>query len=109
MLPKETIKKLEGKKSESIIIGYRKSTKGYNLWDVNSKKVAISRDVLFEEVKQATDICGLEDKSDHKDHDETQVLRNDDSEEVDEHQFASDGAELDDCPVNSYQDGRAGV
>jgi hypothetical protein len=63
-IPKENIKKLDDRTSEAIMIGYPKNTKGYKLWDLKTQKVIISRDVLFKEEKQSTEICEQDDKCD---------------------------------------------
>jgi Integrase core domain len=61
-ISKENI--VDDRTSEAIMIGYPKNTKGYKLWDLKTQKVIISRDVLFEEEKQSTEICEQDDKCD---------------------------------------------
>jgi Reverse transcriptase (RNA-dependent DNA polymerase)/Integrase core domain/GAG-pre-integrase domain len=96
-IPKESVKKLDDRTSEAIMIGYPKNTKGYKLWDINAQKVVISRDVLFEEVKMSTDICELEDKTDHGIQQNTPSIKEVDSQNNDELESVND-AELEDVP-----------
>ena len=50
-IPKDERKKLDSKARESIFLGYGKEKKGYRLYDVATKKVFYSRDVIFNEEK----------------------------------------------------------
>jgi hypothetical protein len=102
-IPKESVKRLDDRTSEAIMIGYPKNTKGYKLWDINAQKVVISRDVLFEEVKMSTEICELEDKIHHGIKRNTPSIKEVDSENVDEFESVND-AELDDAPGISSED-----
>lgn len=46
-VPKEKSKKWDSKANKMIFIGYNEQTKGYRLLDPKTKKVLISRDVIF--------------------------------------------------------------
>jgi hypothetical protein len=94
-LPKESIKKLDDRTSEAMMIGYPKNTKGYKLWDFNLQKVVISRDVLFEEVRQSNEICEQESKSENENIRKTPSSENvdydgDDDERADQDEGAND-------------------
>jgi len=43
------VRKLSGRSQKMVLIGYEEGTKGYRLLDPVSKKLHISRDVIFEE------------------------------------------------------------
>lgn len=49
VLPKKKVKKLYPRSHEAIFVGYLKISKGYKLWDVTTKKLVTSRDVMFSE------------------------------------------------------------
>lgn len=46
-IPKEKRKKLDEKSIECIFVGYANNVKGYRLYDPESRKIIISRDVVF--------------------------------------------------------------
>lgn len=46
-VPKEKAKKWDSKANKMIFIGYSEQTKGYRLLDTKTRKVVISRDVIF--------------------------------------------------------------
>lgn len=48
-IPKEKLQKLDAKASKMTFIGYCDTTKGYRLIDQKSKKIVLSRDVVFME------------------------------------------------------------
>ena len=48
-VPKDERKKLDSKAKKCIFLGYGSNVKGYRLYDVKSRKVIISRDVIFNE------------------------------------------------------------
>ncbi|KAJ4722910.1 Retrovirus-related Pol polyprotein from transposon TNT 1-94 [Melia azedarach] len=48
-VPDERRTKLDDKSESFIFIGYDSSSKGYKLYNPNSKKIVISRDVIFDE------------------------------------------------------------
>ena len=50
-VPKEKRTKLDSKSEKCIFIGYKDGLKGYKLWNLVTRKVVYSRDVLFREVK----------------------------------------------------------
>lgn len=46
-MPSQLRHKLEESVSKGIFIGYRKCEKGYRVYDLHSKKVILSRNVIF--------------------------------------------------------------
>ena len=46
-IPRDERPKLDGKTKQCIFIGYGHEDFGYGLWDPMSKKIIISRDVIF--------------------------------------------------------------
>jgi hypothetical protein len=50
-VPKENRSKLDKKVENCIFIGYKYGLKGYNIWNLETKKVVYSRDVVFREMK----------------------------------------------------------
>ena len=48
-IPSDERTKLDAKSKKSIFLGYPKGANGYMLWDPESKKKVISRDVVFDE------------------------------------------------------------
>ena len=50
-VPKEKRTKLDSKSEKYIFIGYKDGLKGYKLWNIVTRKVVYSRDVVFREVK----------------------------------------------------------
>ena len=48
---KENKSKLYKKVQKCIFIGYKDGLNGYNLWNLETKKVVYSRDVVFREIK----------------------------------------------------------
>src|ERR1700722_13873805 len=48
---KEKRTKLDSKSEKCIFIGYKDGLKGYKLWNLVTRKVVYSRDVVFREVK----------------------------------------------------------
>ena len=49
LVPEKTRHKLDDKSTKCIFIGYSTETKGYKLYDPTSKKIIVSRDVVFDE------------------------------------------------------------
>jgi hypothetical protein len=45
------VKKLTDRSAKMVFLGYAEGTKGYRMHDLESKKLHISRDVIFEENK----------------------------------------------------------
>jgi hypothetical protein len=50
-VPKENRSKLDKKAEKCIFIAYKDGLKGYKLWNLETKKVVYSRDVVFREMK----------------------------------------------------------
>ena len=50
-IPRDERQKLDPKAREAIFLGYGTETKGYRLCDINTKKIFLSRDVIFDEQK----------------------------------------------------------
>ena len=46
-IPKEKRRKLDSKSIECILLGYCTNTKAYRLYNISTKKIIISRDVIF--------------------------------------------------------------
>ena len=53
-VPKENRSKLENKAEKCIFMGYKDGVKGYKLWNLETKKIVYSWDVVFREVKDAS-------------------------------------------------------
>ena len=53
-IPKENREKLDEKGEKCIFIGYSHETKGYRLYEPESKQLIISRDVIFDEAAEWT-------------------------------------------------------
>ncbi|GAA0145519.1 hypothetical protein LIER_42864 [Lithospermum erythrorhizon] len=51
-VPKINREKLDKRSSVCIFLGYSDNTKGFRLFDMESKRIVISRDVVFKEEKQ---------------------------------------------------------
>ena len=49
LTPKNQHSKLDPKSKKCIFFGYDDVTKGYRLWDPTTRKIVISRDVIFDE------------------------------------------------------------
>jgi hypothetical protein len=50
-VPNENRSKLDKKAEKCIFIGYKDGLKGYKIWNLETKKVVYSRDVVFREMK----------------------------------------------------------
>jgi hypothetical protein len=50
-VPKENRSNLDKKDEKCIFIGYKDGLKGFNLWNLETKKVVCRRDVVFREMK----------------------------------------------------------
>jgi hypothetical protein len=72
--------------------------------DFNTQKVVISRDVLFEEMKQSTKICERDDKNDHEFKHKSSSINDVGGENVDDYESANDTSEMDDFPGISNED-----
>lgn len=55
-IPKEKRKKLDEKSIECIFVGYANNAKGYRLYDPESGKIIISRDVIFIEDQKVVNV-----------------------------------------------------
>ena len=53
-VPKEERGKLDSKSRKCVLLGYGSVTKGYRLYDLSSKKILYSRDVIFNEQQCVT-------------------------------------------------------
>lgn len=49
LIPKKKVKKLDPRFREAIMMGYPKQSKGYKLWEIDSSKLIVSRDVKLSE------------------------------------------------------------
>ncbi len=49
VLPKVEVRKLDARSKERIMMGYSTQSKGYKIWDTESTKLIVSRDVTFNE------------------------------------------------------------
>ena len=58
-IPKDDRRKLDSKSKKCVFLGYGANTKGYRLYDSQTKKVVYSRDVIFNEQK-----CGFDKPTD---------------------------------------------
>ena len=50
-VPKKKTRKLDIKSKKCIFIGYKDGVKGYKLWNLITKKIVYSRDVIFKEAR----------------------------------------------------------
>jgi hypothetical protein len=48
-VPDEMRKKLDQMLKESLMMGYSETTKRYRVYDIESRKIILSRDVIFNE------------------------------------------------------------
>lgn len=48
-VPNEKRGKLDDKSSACVLIGFSEESKGYRLYDPKTKKIVVSKDVVFEE------------------------------------------------------------
>ena len=68
ILPKKKVKKLDARSKEGIMMGYSKQSKGYKIWDENSKKFIVSRDIkCHEESGDAPERSSVEGEFDEND------------------------------------------
>ncbi len=49
VVPKSEVKKLDPRSKKGIMMGYSNQSKAYKVWDVESSKMIVSRDVIFDE------------------------------------------------------------
>jgi hypothetical protein len=52
-VPKEKRSKLDNGANKCIYIGYKDSVKGYKPWNLETRKIVYSRDIIFKEIKGA--------------------------------------------------------
>ena len=57
---KDKRQKLDVKSNKCIFLGYECNVKGYRLYDVNKKKVFVSRDVIFNEMQNISSHAGVQ-------------------------------------------------
>jgi hypothetical protein len=50
-VPKKNRSKLDNKDEKCIFVGYKYGIKGYKIWNLETKKVVYSRDIVLREVK----------------------------------------------------------
>jgi len=50
-IPEQLRSKLDSKAENMVLVGYASQSKGYRLYNPNSKRVVIKRDVTFDETK----------------------------------------------------------
>ena len=53
-VPKEKMRKLDNKEKKCIFVGYKDGIKCYKLWNLVTRKIVYSRDVIFKEVKNTS-------------------------------------------------------
>ncbi len=58
VLPKFKVKKLDARSKEGLMMGYSTQSKGYKIWDIESARMIVSRDVTFNE--QSVGPSGIE-------------------------------------------------
>ncbi len=49
VLPKTRVRKLDARSKRGLMMGYSTQSKGYKIWDIESSKLLVSRDVTFDE------------------------------------------------------------
>ncbi len=49
VVPKNKVRKLDARSKEGLMMGYSSQSKGYKIWDVETSKLIVSRDVTFSE------------------------------------------------------------
>jgi hypothetical protein len=90
-VPKENKSKLDKKAKKCIFIGYKDGLKGYNIWNIETKKVVYIRDVVFREMKDVVKDEVLPSKEEPKKiefdlkDDESDSIEEQESEEEDPH------------------------
>jgi len=60
VIPKSKVSKLQPRSKEGRMLGYSTNSKGYKIWDVESKSMVVSRDVTFDESSLQSDQIDLE-------------------------------------------------
>lgn len=58
VVPNKKVKKLDARCKEAVMMGYSWQSKGYKLWDLESNKFVVSRDVKFMEESEGAQIEG---------------------------------------------------
>ena len=49
VIPKSKLKKLDSRSKAGLMMSYSIQSKGYKIWDIESSKLVVSRDVIFNE------------------------------------------------------------
>ncbi len=47
VIPKNKVRKLDARSKEGLMMGYSTQSKGYRIWDIETSKLIVSRDVTF--------------------------------------------------------------
>ena len=104
--PKSKLKKLDARSREALMMGYANKSKGYKLWDIELKKMIISRDVKFCEIEPYTTSTPLLDTAsdvDDQGRDEEKVDLDIRDEDVSNSDIATENIENDSDTLNNSE------